>query len=57
MTPNPDLHAALQRLNDAAYAAARAAQFAGETELHVGLRNVALWTDAQVDAAAPGVKA
>jgi len=55
MPRSTDLHAALQRLNDAAYAALRAAKAAGEDELHNGLRNIAIWSDEQVDAAAPAV--
>ena len=51
-----DLHAALQAMNEATYAAARAARAAGDHDLHIGLRNIALWSDEQVDRAAPGVR-
>ena len=52
---SPDLHAALQRLNDAAYIASDAAKDAGENELHKVLRHIVYWSEAQIDNAAPAV--
>jgi len=51
MPRSTDLHAALKVFNDAAYATARAANAAGNDELHMECRNVAFWLDQELDQA------